>query len=234
MSTQGREAAAVLAGVGTAGRRADTRRDGPPPRPCPTCRFDRGTLYCSPPTALLIQQQLRVKPACIRSVPLNSPITVEGVRVTFLDANHCPGAVMILFEPPGRRPVLHTGDCRLVAAMQGEAALQAVRCGGEARLRLRLRSHSLVSLCVAPARIRTPPTAQQEPGRPDPGHHLLLTRVCLPLTTGGGLQAAGRRCGVWARQPPLPAAADAALAQHRLHARRHWPSSPRTGAALCY
>jgi hypothetical protein len=26
----------------------------------------------------------------------------------------------------------------------------------------------------------------------------------------------------------------AALAQHRLHARRHWPSSPRTGAALCY
>ena len=44
-----------------------------------------------------------------REVPLNSPITVEGVRVTFLEANHCPGAVMMLFEPPGRRPVLHTG-----------------------------------------------------------------------------------------------------------------------------
>lgn len=42
-------------------------------------------------------------------MPLNSPILVEGVRVTFLDANHCPGAVMILFEPPGCRPVLHTG-----------------------------------------------------------------------------------------------------------------------------
>lgn len=34
---------------------------------------------------------------------------------------------MVLFEPPGRRPVLHTGDCRLVPAMQGEAALAAVR-----------------------------------------------------------------------------------------------------------
>lgn len=45
-------------------------------------------------------------------VPLQSPILVEGVRVTFLDANHCPGAVMILFEPPGRRPVLHTGGHR--------------------------------------------------------------------------------------------------------------------------
>ncbi|KAI7837835.1 hypothetical protein COHA_008323 [Chlorella ohadii] len=90
-------------------------------------KFDRGTLYCSPPTALLVQQQLRVKPGCIRTVQLNSPILVEGVRVTFLDANHCPGAVMILFEPPGRRPVLHTGDCRLVADMQQEAVLQAVR-----------------------------------------------------------------------------------------------------------
>lgn len=37
--------------------------------PDPTRRFDRGTLYCSPPTALLVQQQLRVKPGCIRCGP---------------------------------------------------------------------------------------------------------------------------------------------------------------------
>ena len=48
----------------------------------------------------------------IRVVELRQPIMVEGVRVTFLDANHCPGAVMILFQVPGRRPVLHCGDCR--------------------------------------------------------------------------------------------------------------------------
>lgn len=55
-------------------------------------------------------------------------------QVTFLEANHCPGAVMIMFEPPGLRPVLHTGDCRLISAMQQESALQVVggRGGGAA------------------------------------------------------------------------------------------------------
>ena len=32
--------------------------------------------------------------------------------MTFVDANHCPGAAMILFEPVGKAPVLHTGDFR--------------------------------------------------------------------------------------------------------------------------
>ena len=36
--------------------------------------------------------------------------------MTFLDANHCPGAAMILFEPPGRPPVLHSGDFRRALA----------------------------------------------------------------------------------------------------------------------
>lgn len=89
-------------------------------------RFDSGTLHCSPSTAKLAQQQLRVPSSRIVPHPLNSPFVVDDVRVTFLDANHCPGAVMVLFEPPGEglRPVLHTGDCRLVPAMQQEAALE--------------------------------------------------------------------------------------------------------------
>ncbi len=48
----------------------------------------------------------------LRVIQLNAPVTVEGVRVTFVDANHCPGAAMIVFEPPGRAPIVHTGDCR--------------------------------------------------------------------------------------------------------------------------
>ncbi|GAB4823565.1 hypothetical protein N2152v2_010611 [Parachlorella kessleri] len=91
-------------------------------------RFDRGMLHCSPPTARLVQQQLRVPQQRIKAHPLNTPFDVEGVRVTFLDANHCPGAVMVLFElPGGGRPVLHTGDCRLVPAMQQEPALQVLQ-----------------------------------------------------------------------------------------------------------
>ena len=45
------------------------------------CRFDRGLLHCSPPTARLAQQQLRVAPARIRPHPLNAPFEVEGIKV---------------------------------------------------------------------------------------------------------------------------------------------------------
>ena len=63
-------------------------------------------------SARLVRQQLRVAPERICTVPMYQPIMVEGVRITFVDANHCPGAAMILFEPPGASPVVHTGDCR--------------------------------------------------------------------------------------------------------------------------
>lgn len=55
---------------------------------------------------------LQVSMDRIKTVQLNEPILVEGVRVTFIDANHCPGSAMILFQVPGQRAVLHTGDCR--------------------------------------------------------------------------------------------------------------------------
>lgn len=53
--------------------------------------------------------------------------TATGVKVTFLDANHCPGANMIFFEPPNAPSVLHTGDCRLVQSMQLDPLLQTYR-----------------------------------------------------------------------------------------------------------
>jgi hypothetical protein len=40
-------------------------------------------------------------------LPLNQQIIIGGVGVTCIDANHCPGAIIILFEPPmGRYVVL--------------------------------------------------------------------------------------------------------------------------------
>ena len=57
---------------------------------------------------------LQVSMDRIKVVQLNEPFIVEGVKVTFIDANHCPGSAMVLFQVLGRRPVLHTGDCRHV------------------------------------------------------------------------------------------------------------------------
>ena len=75
-----------------------------------------GTIYCSPITARLVHQRLKVPMGRLQVVPLHSPVEVAGVTVTFVDAHHCPGAVMILFEAPGKLPLLHTGDCRQVEA----------------------------------------------------------------------------------------------------------------------
>jgi len=104
-----------------------------------TGKWNRGPIYCTAITAALVKSQLRVKDEWIRVVEqLDVGVEVEGSVVTFIDANHCPGAVMIVFEGEGggggggggvirRRPVLHTGDARLVASMQDHPVLSRLR-----------------------------------------------------------------------------------------------------------
>ncbi|KAF9616057.1 hypothetical protein IFM89_028523 [Coptis chinensis] len=47
------------------------------------------------------------------------------IEVTCLDANHCPGAIIILFEPPNGKVVLHTGDFRFSEEMAKVLTLQS-------------------------------------------------------------------------------------------------------------
>lgn len=74
-----------------------------------------GTIYCSLPTANLVNQQLGVNKKYLHPLPLNTPTVVSSrgkpIIVTLLDANHCPGAVMFLFQV-GKRKILHVGDFR--------------------------------------------------------------------------------------------------------------------------
>ncbi|XP_021912465.1 DNA cross-link repair 1A protein-like isoform X2 [Carica papaya] len=62
-------------------------------------------------------------------LPLNHKIRIAGIDVTCLDANHCPGSILILFEPPNGKPVLHTGDfryCEKMASMLHECHIHTL------------------------------------------------------------------------------------------------------------
>ncbi|KAJ2851365.1 repair protein PSO2 SNM1 [Coemansia brasiliensis] len=75
-----------------------------------------GHIYCSRITANCVQNKIGVDPCLIHALPMNRRCNVQGVFVTFIDANHCPGAVIIVFEIPqanGRMVrIVHTGDFR--------------------------------------------------------------------------------------------------------------------------
>ncbi|CDJ61766.1 DNA cross-link repair protein, putative [Eimeria maxima] len=65
----------------------------------------------------LIEKILGVPPYLIFRLPIGQPINIKGVYVTLIDANHCPGAVMFLFEGPGVGRSLHCGDFRYCPTM---------------------------------------------------------------------------------------------------------------------
>lgn len=54
----------------------------------------------------------------IRPLELNEEHMIGGVRVTLLEANHCPGAALIHFHLSNGQRYLHTGDFRASKLMQ--------------------------------------------------------------------------------------------------------------------
>ncbi|KAM9244549.1 homeodomain-interacting protein kinase 1 isoform 1-T1 [Dugong dugon] len=87
-------------------------------------------LYCSPVTAHLLHRRLQVSKQWIRALevgeshvlPLDE-IGKETMTVTLIDANHCPGSVMFLFEGYFGT-ILYTGDFRYTPSMLKEPALR--------------------------------------------------------------------------------------------------------------
>ncbi|XP_062098103.1 uncharacterized protein LOC133803971 isoform X2 [Humulus lupulus] len=77
-----------------------------------TKSFCHGKIYCSLITATLVNMKIGIPWDRLQVLPLNQKINIVGIDVTCVDANHCPGAIILLFEPPNGKAVLHTGDFR--------------------------------------------------------------------------------------------------------------------------
>ncbi|XP_021276247.1 DNA cross-link repair protein SNM1 [Herrania umbratica] len=82
-----------------------------------TRSFRHGKIYCSSITAQLVNIKLGISWEKLQVLPLNQKINIAGIDITCLDANHCPGSIMILFVPPNGKAVLHTGDFRFCEEM---------------------------------------------------------------------------------------------------------------------
>jgi DNA cross-link repair 1A protein len=91
-----------------------------------TASWCHGPIYCSKVTANLVKQQLRVDPNYVVALEFEERFEVpgtQGVAVTMVPANHCPGSSLFLFEKvigkgstPRVQRVLHCGDFRACPA----------------------------------------------------------------------------------------------------------------------
>lgn len=91
-----------------------------------TSTWSHGPIFCSRVTANLVRQQLRVDPKYVVDLEWEKKTEVpgtQGVFVTMIPANHCPGSSLYLFEKvvgKGKNPkvqrILHCGDFRACPA----------------------------------------------------------------------------------------------------------------------
>lgn len=65
-----------------------------------TSKFDGRKLYCSHITARLVDMYFKIKAPVLHPLELHQRHYLDGIYVTLIDANHCPGANLIIFEVP--------------------------------------------------------------------------------------------------------------------------------------
>jgi DNA cross-link repair 1A protein len=88
--------------------------------------FSSGLIYCSYVSYRLLIQDLKIRQDVLRPLELDRPVIIDGIEVTPICANHCPGAVCFLFRVPSTEPgvsptvILHTGDFRWCSIKHGQ------------------------------------------------------------------------------------------------------------------
>ncbi|RPD53376.1 DRMBL-domain-containing protein [Lentinus tigrinus ALCF2SS1-7] len=95
-----------------------------------SAKWDSGPIYCSQGTANLIIHMLGVDPKWVHPLPMDVPTTIPntgGVQVTLIEANHCPGSCLFLFE--GKQTV-NAGDSAYKSPFVGSAKVfRYLHCG---------------------------------------------------------------------------------------------------------
>ncbi|KAI0125723.1 DNA repair metallo-beta-lactamase-domain-containing protein [Xylariales sp. AK1849] len=93
-----------------------------------TARWSHGPIYCSKVTGSLVKQQLGTNAKWVKVLEFEERVEIpgtEGVTVTMIPANHCPGSSLFLFEKttgkgpkvgPRTQRILHCGDFRACQA----------------------------------------------------------------------------------------------------------------------
>nr|XP_031858424.1 uncharacterized protein CI109_006187 [Kwoniella shandongensis]KAA5525496.1 hypothetical protein CI109_006187 [Kwoniella shandongensis] len=89
-----------------------------------------GPIYCSETTANLIIHMLEVDPKWVHGLPDNVPFEMPntgGVTVTPIEANHCPGSSIFLFEGP---QTVNAGDSGFASPYVGSKRIfRYLHCG---------------------------------------------------------------------------------------------------------
>ncbi|KAI1096141.1 DRMBL-domain-containing protein [Rostrohypoxylon terebratum] len=89
-----------------------------------TANWSHGPIYCSKVTGSLVKSQLRTAAKWVHELEFEETVEIpgtEGVTVTMIPANHCPGSSLFLFEKtigkgPRKQRILHCGDFRACRA----------------------------------------------------------------------------------------------------------------------